>query len=1253
METKTADGPGNRQTASRPVLDIACLSAEEKAALLEKTLAELEQKNRELEIEAALERVRTRAMAMHHSDELTEVLSVVFEQFDVLHITPTYAALTLVNLENNNFSYRLTGKAGKRVIAEQIVSLDSMDFWQESLQKWKAGNPDLMQCYEIPQPMIPHLFAVFGEIRAAIPEDARPEPEDFPDGLFVTQAYCKFGYLGFGHSRKATEEEKEILQRMATEFGRVYQRFLDLQRAEAQAREAMIEAALERVRAKAMAMRRPEDLADTIKLAYQQLGLLNLTPRRCGMGLIDKDSRVTQLSAMNTTEGGERIEIIGDLKLEGHPVLEGIYENWLCQKEYHPVLRGGEIKEYEKALRSQVSLSDDPQFAEQYGYFFPFPDGSIYSWTGSELGEEELKIYRRFTAVLSLTYKRYKDLAKAEAAAREAQIEAALERVRARTMAMQRSEELSDVATVLFQQVKALDVSQWACGFCIWDIGDTECMWYPGSPDGVILAPARFPLTGHPVFRIMDESRKRGDELYILEKEGELQADHYRYMMTLPGVRELLQDMLDAGFTIPAFQVDHYANFAYGNLIFITYEHFPEMHDIFKRFAKVFEQTYTRFLDLQKAEAAAKQANIEASLERVRARAMAMQTSDELNQLVALLFDELTRLDLILSRCIIWIFEPASFAARLWMANSEDKARAESFHIPFLNHPYYKAILRAWRQREAKWVYVLQGKNKRTIDDLLLNETELSRLADAVKAGIRTAEHTVVSGTLHNFGMIEASGPVPHSEDQLEILYRFGKVFDLTYTRFNDLQKAEAQAREATRQASIDRVRAEIASMRTTADLERITPLIWKELMALGVPFVRCGVFIMDDAQRTIHTFLSTPDGKAIAAFHLPYAVSDNIAQMVDRWRKKERYTAHWDKNDFLQFADALVEQGAFGSREVYMKTLPPGRIYLHYLPFVQGMLYVGNTAPLTEEELALVGAVAAAFSTAYARYEDFSKLEEAKSKIEKTFNELKATQQQLIQSEKMASLGELTAGIAHEIQNPLNFVNNFSDVNKELVAELKQEADKGNLTEVKALATEIEENEQKISHHGKRADAIVKGMLQHSRVSTGQKEPADLNKLAEEYLRLAYHGWRAKDKTFNVAVETHFDATIEKIPLVAQDIGRVILNLINNAFYAVSQKAKQAGNGYAPVVSVTTKKLPDRTELKVSDNGNGIPQTVVDKIFQPFFTTKPTGEGTGLGLSLSYDIVTKQHGGNLTMNTKEGEFTEFTIQLPLKTQHE
>jgi two-component system, NtrC family, sensor kinase len=293
------------------------------------------------------------------------------------------------------------------------------------------------------------------------------------------------------------------------------------------------------------------------------------------------------------------------------------------------------------------------------------------------------------------------------------------------------------------------------------------------------------------------------------------------------------------------------------------------------------------------------------------------------------------------------------------------------------------------------------------------------------------------------------------------------------------------------------------------------------------------------------------------------------------------------------------------------------------------------------------------------------AELTQQKEVLESALEQLKATQAQLIQSEKLASLGELTAGIAHEIQNPLNFVNNFSELSVDLAKELKEEMDKSPLTPeggiiisskdkdyICEILNDLSQNQQKINHHGKRASSIVKGMLEHSRMSTGVKELTDINVLADEYLRLSYHGLRAKDKDFNADFKTEFQDSLSKIEVIPQDLGRVLLNLINNAFYAVNQRKQLASSSqldasYTPSVFVSTQQVGNQIIIKVKDNGTGMPESVKAKIFQPFFTTKPTGQGTGLGLSLAYDIVTKGHGGTLEVVSTEGVGTEFIVSLP------
>jgi signal transduction histidine kinase len=300
-------------------------------------------------------------------------------------------------------------------------------------------------------------------------------------------------------------------------------------------------------------------------------------------------------------------------------------------------------------------------------------------------------------------------------------------------------------------------------------------------------------------------------------------------------------------------------------------------------------------------------------------------------------------------------------------------------------------------------------------------------------------------------------------------------------------------------------------------------------------------------------------------------------------------------------------------------------------------------------KQYVLVGGLAAVLIFAAIQYRNNRQKQLANKVLENTLNNLRSTQQQLIQQEKMASLGELTAGIAHEIQNPLNFINNFAQVNEEFIEEAEDAIKKGQPGEAMSILRNLKDNQEKINQHGQRADSIVKGMLQHSRSSSGQKEPTDINALIDEYSRLSYHGWRAKDNAINISLKKSFDPSINSISIVPQDMCRVILNLCNNAFYAVSEKKKIQPGEYEPTVEVSTAQMDHKVEIKIKDNGSGIPNAATKKIFQPFFTTKPAGQGTGLGLSLSYDII-KSIGGEIRVESKEAEGSIFTIVIPLSS---
>ncbi|MHC1777746.1 MAG: tetratricopeptide repeat protein [Lentimicrobium sp.] len=402
----------------------------------------------------------------------------------------------------------------------------------------------------------------------------------------------------------------------------------------------------------------------------------------------------------------------------------------------------------------------------------------------------------------------------------------------------------------------------------------------------------------------------------------------------------------------------------------------------------------------------------------------------------------------------------------------------------------------------------------------------------------------------------------------------------------------------------------------------------WKQ----AIPFYEKGLASLKDADLFIEE-----NGQLFKEMSECYEQTGNMAKALEMYKQYTVIADSVHSRDNIQKATELTMNYEFDKKEQAAKVKQDAKDELNRTRLI------GLLTGLVLSLLLIVGALIAFLNKKKAN----ALLLGQKKEIEETLIKLKNTQSQLIQSEKMASLGELTAGIAHEIQNPLNFVNNFSEVSNELIDEMREELAKGNGPLASEIAGDIKLNLEKIHHHGKRADAIVKGMLQHSRSSSGVVEPTDINALAVEYLRLAYHGLRAKDKDFNANLKTDFDEKIGKINIVPQDIGRVILNLITNAFYAVNEKEKQGLSDYEPTVSVSTTKVRDMIEVKVADNGNGIPKNILDKIFQPFFTTKPTGQGTGLGLSLAYDIV-KAHGGELNVATKEGEGTSFAIILPV-----
>jgi len=1210
-------------------------------------LQKAEAQTRESEIELALERVRARTMAMQKSEELQQVVHTVLEKMKDLHVEFYTAIIILFSEDSKDITWWLENKE-KQQYSSILVPYTDITYLKDLFDTRKNGRDHFSKIYSFKQKneLFHHLFSATD--LKYVPEKQRKFLLESEAATMSVAVAKNTGIHLTRYTDKAfSEADNDILKRFAKVFDQAYTRFLDLQKAEDQARESQVQLALERVRARTMAMQKSDELSEAVFVLFQQFKELGENPDQATIGVINEKEHVIEYWV---TMYGNQMNKVFKFSIDEPHVTNKIYQAWKKGGKSLVIdLRGKELLEFMTYRAGKGGAAVNFNEKRRIINVAFFSKGLLNVQSKEERSGESIKLLERFASVFEQTYTRFLDLQKAEAQAREARIEVALERVRARAMAMHVSQELKEIALELRKQMGLLGQKELeTCAIHLYDESpDYFQSWAalrpPNSEGDIIQRESRFPKHGVKIIEEMMECYKSNKQDYVLINDGAKAQEFFK--MVKQHSAEVFEVLSESFKGLAQEDIKAYwsvADFKGGSLVLTTVVQPDETTRVLlRRFANVFGLAYRRFVDLKHAEAQAREATIEAALEKVRGKAMAMHNSNDVAVTASMVFTELRKLDIRPIRSGVGLLSHESRKALLYSATSSTNEDSLSLigWVQLEKHPVLEKIYESWLQQEDCFPE-LQGEQLRSYYKSLL--AGLPVPAPDFSNEQKQFGHFIS----FSIGCLYAWSEIPYNTEQINILKRFAGIIDLTFRRYLELQQSEANAKAAVRQAVLDRIRADIASMRTTSDLNRIIPLVWNELTILGIPFIRCGVFIMDNEHQLIHTFLSTPEGKAIGAFKIPYATPGKIKLIPLNWKKNTAYVDHWNDSDFTDFANTLLQQEVIDSADEYLSDVPHGGFYLHFLPFLQGMMYVGNTTQLNEEELNLVQSVADAFSTAYARYEDFNKLEEAKKQVDKTLVELKQTQQQLVQSEKMASLGELTAGIAHEIQNPLNFVNNFSEVSKELLEEMITALESGDKKEAEELANDIIQNLEKINHHGKRADAIVKGMLEHSRKSEGVKAATDINALCDEYLRLSYHGMRAKDKSFNVDYKTDFDDNIQKINVIPQEIGRVLLNLYNNAFYAVNQQKSKNHNSYRPAVSVSTKKSDNSVTITVSDNGGGIPENIKEKIFQPFFTTKPTGQGTGLGLSLSYDIV-KAHGGEIKVESKEGEGTEFIIQLP------
>ncbi len=1075
--------------------------------------------------------------------------------------------------------------------------------------------------------------------------------------------------------------------------------------------ELEVEAALERVRTVAMSMQKPDDLLEVCQIISDQLELLNVSNiRNTQVAIVDEPKR-NYLNYQYFTPYSKKVFELTDY--ENHPTSQAMVSE--MQKSANSFFEGsmqGEQLQSFSEWRKKYDQFPDPLLDKTpavYYYFYSIGKGGLGLTTYQAISESELNIFKRFHKVFELAYSRFHDIQKAEAQAREAQIEAVLERIRSKSLAMYKTDDLGDVVSVLFEQMQLLSVDM---GFAsvsifIFEEGSRDIYQWIQLPDRV--ASLRVPYFEHPISSNLFDAKDAGadyfSKIYTVDEKNSwlekgLELTDYKNLpeefktslLEAPGYAISITLAKNSGICIPSFV---------GSL--------PSAEDveIMKRVGKVFEQTYTRFLDLQKAEAQARESQIELSLERIRAQVTAMQESSDLLDIVVTMRTEFVSLG----------HEAHYFWYMRWHPEAYEKAMTSGdgtkigmiMSLPRHIHGDIKLVADWEKSDEPALVFAMDVETAVdyiqkmiTLGDFVQVDPNAPTLDDIRHIGGLTF---IMARTKHGEIGFSLPGAVPNPpQESLDTLVRFAAVFDLAYRRFEDLKDAERRNREMQIELGLERSRTQSMLMQHSDELGKTTQVFHEQLQLLGIDSEFSYLWLPDEANHE-HLFWATWDeisnGTTIfknKTVSYPLDKKEpSIAACYLAWGSGQRVHINPVAPDEVENYFATWEELLHGVDKFRPELFPKGIYYLDaYMKY--GCFGIMIKRPISEDEKIILSRFTIEFERAYTRFldllkaeeqavkseEDLIKLKVEKQRAENALSELKVTQTQLIHAEKMASLGELTAGIAHEIQNPLNFVNNFSEVSVDLIDELNEEIETGNTEEVKAISGDLKSNLQKIHHHGQRASFIVQGMLEHSRTNPGDKKLTDINVLADEFLKLSYHGLRAKDKSFNAELKMDFDKDLPLVNVVPQDIGRVLLNLFNNAFYAVSDGAEkihefspptpspptefsppappmhpapavQAGKDamhrvstYKPLVTLTTKTLGNKIEIRVQDNGNGIPDKIKDKIFQPFFTTKPTGQGTGLGLSMSYDIITKGHGGELKVETEENKGTTFSIIIPI-----
>ncbi|MDX1586698.1 MAG: nuclear transport factor 2 family protein, partial [Balneolaceae bacterium] len=985
-----------------------------KEAIKRRTI-ELESKNRELEIEAALARVRTQSMAMQHPDDLDKVNKELLTQLQKLQIDGlSGVSIWLIDDEGLVTAWDLSspGNLGDPNSAMVRYDPNKFDILGEPWRMLQNSNDDYF-VIDYSAEKLQKAIKEWAQVDQEVAEGFR---NALSNGSLKHQwnpiARHTHGILSIDLVKPPADDTKEIVTKMAGAFSLAYRRFLDLQKAEAQAREAQIEASLERVRSRSIAMQKSDELNDVAFVLYEQLQ--NLGGEMWGTGFVFCHENKDEDIAWFANEKG----ILPPVSVPNthDPAHVAMFESWKNNKDFVSIIKSG--KDLEDHYDYMMSLPQVRPFFQQIldsGLHFPtwqqwnaayFTHGYLLIITLEPYPEPD--ILKRFARVFDQTYTRFLDLQKAEAQAREAQIEAALERVRSRTMAMQSSDELQEASFLLDQQVRELGIKTWGCAFNIYRENDS-IEWF-GNEKGVL---PTYTIPREGIFQEYYDYGQQGKSIHVQEFSGEKCIAHYEYMSTLPVIGEVLLQLKETNGSFPEYQIDHVIYFKYGYLLFITTESVSEeTHDIFKRFANVFEQTYTRFLDLQKAESQAREARIEAALERVRSRTMGMQNSSELGEVAAELFAQMNNLVSDLWTCGFVLCEKGRDEDEWWLSMDGDFTRG--FFLPNVDDYAHASLYEGWLKGEDFRVVQLEGDILQQHYDWLM-DIPVSRaiFEEMDAAGIARPDWQKLHAAYFSKGYLVLITREPCDEE--EIFKRFASVFDLTYTRFLDLKKAEAQAREAQIEASLERVRAKAMSMQNSDELDEVLSVLCEQFDVLGIyPMsTHMTVFNFDN-----NTFTFRETGKygdrSFGEQTVDLDAMDTWKDTVDKW-KADKATAvnrlHFPKETLPEVWEVFHE--SFASMPEESRITPddyPDGIYHTAGKHPFGYIGMNQVRPATEEEEQIVIKFANEFGRAYQRFLDLQKAEAQarEANIETALEKVRSRSMGMQSSEELPEVANL-----------------------------------------------------------------------------------------------------------------------------------------------------------------------------------------------------------------------------------------------------